>query len=465
MGRAPTFLASRRTLTLLTAVLWWLAGAFQLFPLGWIALAPFFLLLEGLPAKQRFRAGYLTGFVSFWLINWWLVPTITRGAAAIDASPVLGFVLSLVAVTFIAAVHALQPALVALLWRGHPIYRPLIVGAAWALGDFMRTVTPLAHEWGALAFSQTSDLPLLQIAAVFGQHGLTFVCAAFAACAALWFHSRNKIWVWAPVLSLVALHGWGFWRLQRPISGDKLRVLVVQTAVPSLRKTGRAAGEDPFSQAFRLTKAAEKSGGKFDLVVWPETTARFARFNTSYGSLDWEQLRLEGPSAPLLIGAETSDEQNRRWNEAVLIHSNFAPQTRAKTRLVPFGERAPLAEWLPFLARFAPPQMLERGDGPKTFRLDSGMTLDTQICFESCFPQRVGGRFVVFLTNDEWFSGTEAPRQHRAMAVMRAVENGVPVVQSANGGYSFVVDPQGRLVVSTVFGMPATLASTVLVPR
>jgi apolipoprotein N-acyltransferase len=311
-------------------------------------------------------------------------------------------------------------------------------------------------------------LPFLQVAGVLGQHGLTFFCAFFAACVALWWQSRRKIWILLPTATFLALHLWGFVHLQTPVAGDPLRVLVVQTAIPSLRKTGRAAGEVPFYQAFRLTMEAVKQlkpGEKFDLIVWPETTANFGRFRSRYGGIEWETLRLEGPDTPFIVGAETQDEQGRVWNEAILLSSKGEAQMRAKARLVPFGERAPLVEYLPFLQMFARRPMVEPGGGSKTFRLTPNMTLDTQICFESCFPQRVNGRFLVFLTNDEWFRGTEAPRQHRAMAVMRAVENGVPVVQSANGGYSFVVDPRGRLVVSTVFGLPQTLTPTVLVPR
>jgi apolipoprotein N-acyltransferase len=457
----------RHRLLLSTAFLWWLAGAYQLFPLGWVALAPFFFSLEGVSKGRRFRIGYATGFVSFWLINWWLVPTIIKGAPAIGAPVFLGFFLSLIAVTLIAAVHALQPALVALLWNGDFRLRPLLVALAWVVGDYVRTLTPLAHSWGSLAFSQTTDLPLLQVAAVLTQHGITFFCAFFAACLALWWRGRNKKWLVAGLASLVTVHGWGFLRLQQPESGRELHVLVVQTAVSSLSKSGLANGEAAFPQAFRLTgeALAKRSTDDVDLVVWPETTASLRRFGTLYTGLDWETWRREGAKVPLLMGAQTDDERNRSWNESVLAMPDGSAQVRAKARLVPFGERAPLVEFLPFLQAFAHNPMLEPGEGTKTFDLPGKTTLDTQICFESCFPQHVEGNLLVVITNDEWFAGTEAPLQHRAMSVMRAVENGVPLVQSANGGYSFVVTRRGQLVMASEFGLPQTLEATVLVPE
>jgi apolipoprotein N-acyltransferase len=455
---------TRHRLLCATAFLWWFSGAFQIFALGWIALTPFFISLHGLDRKARFRRGYATGFFCFWLINWWLVPTISRGAPAIGASVFAGLGLSLVAVTFIAAVHAFQVAFVALFWRGSLLFRVVSAAVLWAMGDYARTLTPLAHEWGAMAFSQTSNLPFLQVAGVLGQHGITFFCVFFAACVAVWWQSRDKKWLLAPTALFLALHMWGGMHLAKSVEGKPLRVLVVQTAVSSLRKTGRAGGEAPFPQAFRLTSEfLSKAKEPFDLVVWPETTANLRRFGTIYNGLDWEIWRREGPKVPLLIGAQTYDERDRSWNEAVLIAPDGTTQTRAKSRLVPFGERAPLVEWLPFLQIFAPRPMLEAGDGAKTFDLMGKTTLDTQICFESCFPQKVRGRLLVMLTNDEWFTGTEAPRQHRAMAIMRAVENGVPLVQSANGGYSFAVTARGQVTMTTEFGLPQTLDTTVLV--
>ncbi len=471
-GSGRTF--SRRQLIGLTAFLWWVSGAFGIWALGWIALAPFFVLLDGLPRpsspQARFRAGYATGFWCFWLINWWLIKTITGAAPSINAPVFLGFFLSVIAVTFIAAVHALQVGVVALFWRGPLLFRVLSVAAMWALGDYARTLSPLAHEWGALAFSQTTDLPFLQIAGVLGQHGLTFFCALFAACAAVWWQTRHKKWIVAPALLFLALHIWGYWQWQQPVEGRRLRILVVQTAVSSLSKTGSATGEAPFPQALRLTMNALKAnapkakGGDFDLIVWPETTANLRRVGTFYNGLDWETLRREGPKIPMLIGAQTFDEKNRSWNEAILLLPDGRTQVRAKTRLVPFGERAPLVEFLPFLQVFAISPMIEAGDGPKTFDL-KGVKLDTQICFETCFPQRVEGNLMATITNDEWFTGTEAPRQHRAMAALRAVENHAALAQSANGGYSFAVTPRGEITVSTRFGLPDTLDVTVLVPN
>jgi apolipoprotein N-acyltransferase len=50
----------------------------------------------------------------------------------------------------------------------------------------------------------------------------------------------------------------------------------------------------------------------------------------------------------------------------------------------------------------------------------------------------------VVITNDGWFGESAGPRQHTALARLRAVECGVPVIRCANNGISFVCDERGR---------------------
>ena len=452
-------------LILATALGWWLAGAFQIFPLGWVALVPFWLLVLDRPRRERGRLGYRAGFVSFWLINWWLVPTITHGAGAIGASPVLGFVLSLVAVTFIAAVHALQPMLVALLARGHRWWTPLLLASAWTFLDWLRDQGPLAHSWGALGFTQTSDLWVLRGSLGTGQHGLTWLCAFVSVCVALWWRERRRVFIALPVGVLLLWHGAGM--LYRSRSGPTcpLRVLIVQTYVSSLGKNG---GAGPFSQAMQLTQNAT-AHQKYDLVMWPETTMEVRQSNGLYSGIQLATWQFQGPKVPLLAGARATSPSGKERNEALLITPGGAVQSYAKTRLVPFGERPPFVEWLPFLAQFAPDPLIERGDGPRNLELNSGASaagvkINPAICFESCFPLALSAKradFNAILTNDEWFGWTEAPRQHRAMAQLRAIETGNPVLQSCNGRYSFLVAPDGKIEATTADNRAQVLDVTI----
>jgi len=52
----------------------------------------------------------------------------------------------------------------------------------------------------------------------------------------------------------------------------------------------------------------------------------------------------------------------------------------------------------------------------------------------------------VVITNDGWFQGTPAVWQHRNLSLIRAVENRAPLVQTANTGVTFFVDPYGKIL-------------------
>ncbi|MEO0004556.1 MAG: apolipoprotein N-acyltransferase, partial [candidate division WOR-3 bacterium] len=89
------------------------------------------------------------------------------------------------------------------------------------------------------------------------------------------------------------------------------------------------------------------------------------------------------------------------------------------------------------------------------------------ICFEAIFPDlarefvRRGSRLLVVVTNDGWFGRLPGAYQHAELAVMRTVENGVPMVRSANNGISFIVDPYGRVLKKTRLFEQTVLSGTV----
>jgi len=51
---------------------------------------------------------------------------------------------------------------------------------------------------------------------------------------------------------------------------------------------------------------------------------------------------------------------------------------------------------------------------------------------------------ILNVTNDAWFGHTPGPYQHFQQARVRAVENGLPLIRSANNGISAVIDDRGR---------------------
>jgi len=81
--------------------------------------------------------------------------------------------------------------------------------------------------------------------------------------------------------------------------------------------------------------------------------------------------------------------------------------------------------------------------------------LAPNICYESIFSGilrnnvKLGADVLINITNDGWFLKTGAPEQHFNANILRAVENGRPVVRAANTGISGAIDPWGGLLLKT----------------
>ena len=245
-----------------------------------------------------------------------------------------------------------------------------------------------------------------------------------------------------------------------------LKVLLMQTAVSPISKTD-ADSNDAFEQASELTQKYF-SQGSADLVIWPETT-----FSLGQGSADsmkdeaWVRKFSRDHNVPILSGTEHWTADRHLYNEATLFSPDGGTQGNAKKWLVPFGERAPLGQWLPFLNRFAPQPAIDPAPQklPLTLQVkNQTIKLGTVICFESSFAEpfhrlhQRGAQIFAILTNDGWFTGSEAPAAHADMSTVAAVENRTTVVQSANGGYAFAVDSKGRFMYKSTYGVPQVLA-------
>ena len=61
------------------------------------------------------------------------------------------------------------------------------------------------------------------------------------------------------------------------------------------------------------------------------------------------------------------------------------------------------------------------------------------------------------VTNDGWFGNTTGPRQHFHQSRVRAVEEGIPVIRSANNGISAIIDARGRIVAALALDVVGTV--------
>jgi apolipoprotein N-acyltransferase len=117
-----------------------------------------------------------------------------------------------------------------------------------------------------------------------------------------------------------------------------------------------------------------------------------------------------------------------------------------KSHLVPFGEYLPLREYLPDFMRPITNIVgtLGKGEKYKNIKVNGLPTMGGAICYESIFPSEVVNKkdkpeLLLVLVNDGWYGISSGPFQHLVAAQMRAVEEGVTVIRSANTGISAVI--------------------------
>jgi apolipoprotein N-acyltransferase len=234
-------------------------------------------------------------------------------------------------------------------------------------------------------------------------------------------------------------------------AAPKHKVGVVQGNIKQGDKWNPQIVKDTLERYRRLTSQVQ--GAR--LIVWPETAAPFFFRPPSDLSRHLEAIARESRGR-LLFGSmnfEKNPSGERFANSAYLLDLQGQETGRYdKAHLVPFGEYVPLQRLLFFIPKLVP-VIGDFATGPAgaTLPLPEGK-VGPLICFESIFPGlsraqvQNGAQLLVNITNDAWFGKTAAAYQHMSMAVLRAVENRVPLARAANTGVSAFIGPDGRIL-------------------
>jgi len=249
--------------------------------------------------------------------------------------------------------------------------------------------------------------------------------------------------------------GWQAWGRPAP-PGHVLRAAVVQTDIPQDEKWDRAKIELIYGRLRELTSGALLTAPH--LVIWPETALPDdVRFSPASYDLVAD---LATNGVPLLVGSmDTDDQPGAReptyYNSTFLFDADGSIIGEYRKRhLVPFGEYVPLRNLLPFLKAMTPIQASFTGGHTSTvLRLPGApVPFGALICFEDTVAALAreavhnGARLLINQTNDAWFDPWWAQWQHMTHSILRAVENGVPVIRCANSGVSCFIDARGRVV-------------------
>ncbi|CAN5168576.1 apolipoprotein N-acyltransferase [soil metagenome] len=495
-NRTRVFLPS-----LLSAPLLW-ASFFplDLGPLAFIALVPWLMLVktQGVSNRRLYFAAFVGAF-AFWLpaLQWIRVASPPMYASWIVITlycSLLSTLAMLILRRLDAFLHWPLAFTVPIVFVALDYFR-----AHFPTGfPFLKSIGAHQHfgfGWYTLGYTQHATAPLLQLADLGGVYLVTFLVCAFNGATAEWIQRmpwvRKKLrWpsdtrigffreMWTSAAATVSVMigvAYGTQKLQHPDFEKGPRVTAIQGNFPQDLKMNN---EDLlFKTYLDLCASAAK---RADLVLWPETCCPYKWYSVAAGtdpkSVDDKFLAMmkarQGEFARLAVsewktnvlvglsGVEWEKDKEWLYNSAVLFNAEGKEVDRySKMHLVPFGEYVPFdLSWLQAFTPYSHKYSCRPGEHFTRFPFmvgDRQFTFGCLICYEDSDPdlarQYVRPEngppvdFLVNISNDGWFKGTEEHEQHLAICRFRAVEARRTVVRAVNMGISAVIDPDGNVM-------------------
>ena len=316
--------------------------------------------------------------------------------------------------------------------RGSLLLASLALPVYWVAYEYLTAITSPHSTWGNLAYTQMHCLPVIQVAAITGLWGISFIVFLFAAAVASLLSGAGGPWERRAVavgmgFVVCAVFVFGKWRLQSNTQAQPVTVTLIAKDVPmsvylgseeqALSLLGEYAAE-----IHRVTPAGTQA------VVLPEKIGRISE--TALAAVDslYSSTAAETGTAIVLglvrkmpPGAFNS---SRFYSADGKLEANYD-----KHHLLPGVEP-------------------EKPGDQRVILDESSGRWGLQICKDMDFP-KLSREYAAEDTNlllvpawdfnlDRWL--------HARMAVLRAVENGFALARSARNGLLTLSDNRGRIL-------------------
>jgi apolipoprotein N-acyltransferase len=432
---------------------------------GWlmfVALAPLLVAIHG--AKST-REAFLLGWASqttAWLV---MVPWVVRVMSHYGGLPVVTGWLIFVAMALYLGIFGALFGAVVKRFRLGPRFLPwLLVPLAWAAIEFARTYLFTGFPWNLAVTAIVDYSSLVQIGR-FGGPYFTGTLVVMPSIVIAWWITQRPPAIHRVIvvgsLGIIALAWWGTGLvasklIARPGVTPVITAALLQPNISQEMRWNEANVVAIYRRMINMTLAAAQRGA--NVVIWPESTVPLSFTETRFYRDTIEQISRDF-DIDIILGSVATDpaRPNKLWNSAFLVSGGKTVGHYDKMRLVPFGEYVPLRKVL-FFAEKLVRAVGEFEFGTNEFPLTGRLAYGPAICYEIVYPQitrtqvRNGADVLVTITNDAWYDGTSAPRQHLAQARLRAIEDDRWLLRAGTTGISALIDPTGRVIESIPMG-------------
>ena len=370
----------------------------------------------------------------------------------------------------------------------------------WVTFEFAYSLTDFKFPWLTLGNTLSYFTNYIQIADIIGVYGLSiliifaniFVYKLINNFTVFGIIDKKAFASFAIIILIPIIYG--NYRINSFSSQNgSVKVGLIQPNIDPNEKWQDGNLKEKLDSYFSLSKNTINKGAK--IVIWPETALPVYLLAGNYpNEVDKIHQFSDSNNVSILTGMpdanyyyniSTAPKDAKPLNDGKVLYTSynsillFNPNSKevqkyGKMKLVPFGEKVPLVESLPFLGDwikwnvgisswntgrdttiFNAISMLEKNK--------SKVKIGGIICIESIYPiftsvfVKKGAEFIAVVTNDSWYGNTSGPYQHKEMSVIRAVENKRSVVRAANGGISCLIDPLGKTIKETKMYTKTTL--------
>ena len=330
----------------------------------------------------------------------------------------------------------------------------LTFAAMWAAFDLLVSVAGTGGSGVSPAAAEVGAPVLVQSASLVGFCGVTFLIGAVSAGLALGLRTRSG----APVVLALALFAanaaYGYWRISIP-AADHMRVALIDSdsTVGPHRPVGKHQKEDDNAALAAVDTYAAQierlQGRGVQLAVLPEN---IAQIDPGLQSVAEAKLAAaaKAAGATVVAGFGTPVDGAARNVAWAFAPGAAGPVTYEKRHLIPVLESS----------RF------KSGSGPVALPDGAGLEICLDMDFQSMVRSDERATRPKLLAVPAWDFGADG-WFHARDAVLRSVENGVPLARSARNGLLTLNDRYGHIVAraSTVAGFTTVVGDLPLAGR
>ena len=416
------------------------------FSLGFLAWIAFIPLIHCISKEERIGQKALFGFVACFtsnliILNWMGLNSGTSPAVAIISYLALSLYLTIFWMAFIISTHFIPKKIELLL-------TPL----SWIFFvEFLRNIGPLAGPWMNLSLTQSEYIRIIQLASI-EVHAISFMVIFFNLILYRFFIERNTVFLKYFVLILCSILFFGNYHVNSQNNRSIEKSVNVSIGQPSIFP------DEKWNTNLRLRNLAVMDSllaksleDNADIIIWPEVAVTSFLANNPYDRVRYQD-KLSGTY--LITGIperKNIDGINQNFNSSIILKPDESFDTYQKIFLVPFAEYVPFfRNWITKMNQFDDIGSFYPGSEYKTFNIDD-FKASILICYDSSSPQIVekmvdNGAEIIFIITNDSYVGQFMPYQHFQLARLRAVEQRVPIIQSANTGISGIILPSGKII-------------------